>query len=201
MNHKNDANYSISVVNMVRFPGFVIPGIPQHVILCGNNHTVLDTYRFSVESTVYVAPLQIRRGIGAQRYNALLERLRGVGVRVVLGGIALPPIEHRVRECAFADDEFSSPASGPHRNGPKSQCPCSNLPISLAFQDVYRAAGPSVRLQYLYRRSRQFSPTRLIRHHRCAAYVCGAVNNRYSLGGTTYWRQTNLQRFNWLEGR
>jgi phosphinothricin acetyltransferase len=51
---------------------------------------VRSAYRFSVESTVYVAPLQIRRGIGAQLYNALLERLRGADVRVVLGGIALP---------------------------------------------------------------------------------------------------------------
>ena len=49
-----------------------------------------SAYRFSVESTVYVAPGLGRRGIGAGLYRALVEVLRGQGRRVVIGGIALP---------------------------------------------------------------------------------------------------------------
>ncbi|MES2151209.1 MAG: arsinothricin resistance N-acetyltransferase ArsN1 family B [Pseudomonadota bacterium] len=49
-----------------------------------------SAYRFSVESTVYVAPGLARRGIGAQLYSALIERLRALGIHAVIGGIAQP---------------------------------------------------------------------------------------------------------------
>jgi len=47
-------------------------------------------YRYSVESTVYLAPGQQGRGHGARLYRALLARLRAGGYRQVIGGIALP---------------------------------------------------------------------------------------------------------------
>lgn len=51
---------------------------------------VRSAYRFSVESTVYVAPDCPRQGIGRQLYAALLNALRARGIQVVLGGIAQP---------------------------------------------------------------------------------------------------------------
>ena len=51
---------------------------------------VRHAYRFSVESTVYAAPGNARRGLGRALYGALLERLRPAGIHLVIGGIALP---------------------------------------------------------------------------------------------------------------
>lgn len=49
-----------------------------------------SAYRFSVETTVYVADRHWRRGVGAALYADLLARLRSLGVRSAVGGIALP---------------------------------------------------------------------------------------------------------------
>ena len=49
-----------------------------------------SAYRHSVESTIYLHPQSIRRGIGTQLYSSLLDRLRQRGMHVVIGGIALP---------------------------------------------------------------------------------------------------------------
>ena len=49
-----------------------------------------SAYRFSVESTVYVAPGYARQGIGSQLYTALIYALRGKEIEVVLGGISQP---------------------------------------------------------------------------------------------------------------
>jgi len=51
---------------------------------------VRSAYRFSVETTVYVAPGHARHGIGLQLYTSLIESLRGKGIQVALGGIAQP---------------------------------------------------------------------------------------------------------------
>jgi L-amino acid N-acyltransferase YncA len=51
---------------------------------------VRSAYRFSVESSVYVAPGQARRGLGVQLYRTLLDDLRARGLQVVIGGIAQP---------------------------------------------------------------------------------------------------------------
>jgi L-amino acid N-acyltransferase YncA len=51
---------------------------------------VRHAYRFSVESTVYLAHDQARRGLGSRLYRELLERLRVAGCHLVIGGIALP---------------------------------------------------------------------------------------------------------------
>lgn len=47
-------------------------------------------YRFSTESTVYLAPGAGGRGLGTRLYDALLPMLRALGVHAVMGGIALP---------------------------------------------------------------------------------------------------------------
>jgi L-amino acid N-acyltransferase YncA len=47
-------------------------------------------YRYSVESTVYLAPEATGRGIGTRLYEELFARLRDQGMHVIIGGIALP---------------------------------------------------------------------------------------------------------------
>lgn len=47
-------------------------------------------YRFSVECTVYVDRHHVGKGIGRQLYEALIQRLRELSFRSVIGGIALP---------------------------------------------------------------------------------------------------------------
>ena len=51
---------------------------------------VRSAYRFSVESSVYVAPDRARCGLGRALYSELLARLRNAGIHLVVGGIALP---------------------------------------------------------------------------------------------------------------
>lgn len=47
-------------------------------------------YRFSVETTVYLAHDAVGRGLGTRLYTDLLVRLSDLGLHVALGGIALP---------------------------------------------------------------------------------------------------------------
>jgi L-amino acid N-acyltransferase YncA len=47
-------------------------------------------YRFSVETSVYLAPDQAGKGVGTALYEALLMRLREAGYHLAIGGIALP---------------------------------------------------------------------------------------------------------------
>jgi phosphinothricin acetyltransferase len=49
-----------------------------------------SAYRFSVETTVYVARSHHGRGIGGALYRALIDDLRARNVHSVVGGIALP---------------------------------------------------------------------------------------------------------------
>jgi phosphinothricin acetyltransferase len=51
---------------------------------------VRPAYRYSVESTVYVAPPCVGQGVGRALYDVLLDELRQRGLHVVIGGIALP---------------------------------------------------------------------------------------------------------------
>jgi L-amino acid N-acyltransferase YncA len=48
------------------------------------------SYRFSVESTVYLDVAATGRGLGTALYEALLAILRDAGKHAVMGGIALP---------------------------------------------------------------------------------------------------------------
>ena len=49
-----------------------------------------SAYRFSVETTVYVAPSHQRRGVGDALYRKLIEELRARKLHSAVGGIALP---------------------------------------------------------------------------------------------------------------
>ncbi|OFA05402.1 arsinothricin resistance N-acetyltransferase ArsN1 family B [Duganella phyllosphaerae] len=51
---------------------------------------VRPAYRFSVESTVYLAPEFAGQGVGTALYSSLLQRLIDDGYHLVIGGIALP---------------------------------------------------------------------------------------------------------------
>ena len=48
------------------------------------------SYRFSVESTVYLKDGISGRGIGSKLYEELLKQLEPLGIHAVIGGIALP---------------------------------------------------------------------------------------------------------------
>ena len=47
-------------------------------------------YRFSVETTIYLAPHCVGKGIGTNLYRRLLEQLKDAGLHVAIGGAALP---------------------------------------------------------------------------------------------------------------
>jgi phosphinothricin acetyltransferase len=47
-------------------------------------------YRFSVETSVYLAPDHGRRGLGTDLYKSLLAQLKAKGFHAAIGGIALP---------------------------------------------------------------------------------------------------------------
>jgi phosphinothricin acetyltransferase len=49
-----------------------------------------SAYRYSAESTIYLEPSSIGRGLGTRLYGALLDDLRSRSLHVVIGGIALP---------------------------------------------------------------------------------------------------------------
>ncbi|MBW8192894.1 GNAT family N-acetyltransferase [Neiella marina] len=49
-----------------------------------------SAYRYSVESTVYLAEQAQGRGLGTALYQALLERLGRLDINSVIGGITLP---------------------------------------------------------------------------------------------------------------
>ena len=51
---------------------------------------VRSAYRFSVESTVYVATGHGGKGNGSALYRSLIAALREPGLQVVIGGLALP---------------------------------------------------------------------------------------------------------------
>lgn len=56
-------------------------------------------YRFSAETSVYLAPTAVGKGIGTQLYEVLLDRLREQGIHMVIGGVALPnPASVRLHE-------------------------------------------------------------------------------------------------------
>ncbi|MYM40484.1 arsinothricin resistance N-acetyltransferase ArsN1 family B [Duganella qianjiadongensis] len=51
---------------------------------------VRHAYRFSVESSVYLAPDLAGKGLGTALYQQLLERLSASSYHLVIGGVALP---------------------------------------------------------------------------------------------------------------
>ena len=61
----------------------------QGYCYAGRWHT-RASYRYTVESTVYLDPSAAGRGIGQALYTCLIDRLRELGYHAVIGGIALP---------------------------------------------------------------------------------------------------------------
>jgi phosphinothricin acetyltransferase len=57
---------------------------------CAGEWRERSAYRFSVKSTVYVAPNATGRGIGSQLYAALISELRTRSVHSIIAAIALP---------------------------------------------------------------------------------------------------------------
>jgi len=51
---------------------------------------VRHAYRFSVETSVYLASRHAGKGAGTALYTALLAQLRAAGCHLAIGGIALP---------------------------------------------------------------------------------------------------------------
>ena len=51
---------------------------------------VRQSYRYSVESAVYLDSEETGRGLGTLLYSELLSRLKEMKIHVVIGGIALP---------------------------------------------------------------------------------------------------------------
>ena len=49
-----------------------------------------SAYRHSVETSVYLDPARIGRGIGRALYVALIDALRPLSIHAVIGGVALP---------------------------------------------------------------------------------------------------------------
>lgn len=49
-----------------------------------------SAYRFSVESTIYLASDKVGRGLGTALYRALMVELKQKGFHAVIGGITLP---------------------------------------------------------------------------------------------------------------
>lgn len=49
-----------------------------------------SAYRFSVESTVYLDPHSVHRGVGTELYRALIAELRARNIHAVIGGVSLP---------------------------------------------------------------------------------------------------------------
>lgn len=47
-------------------------------------------YRHSAESTIYLDPVRTGQGLGRRLYGALLDEMRGLSMRTVIGGVALP---------------------------------------------------------------------------------------------------------------
>jgi phosphinothricin acetyltransferase len=49
-----------------------------------------SAYRYSVESSIYLAPAHAHQGLGFLLYSALLSQLKTLSVHAVMAGIALP---------------------------------------------------------------------------------------------------------------
>lgn len=56
----------------------------------GSAHRARAAYRWSVETTVYVAQDSQRRGVGRGLYHALMEKLRDAGYCNAFAGVTLP---------------------------------------------------------------------------------------------------------------
>jgi L-amino acid N-acyltransferase YncA len=61
---------------------------------------VRSAYRFSVETTVYAAPDCVRRGVGRQLYQTLIETLRDKGLKAMARRRLLGASTELIQECS-----------------------------------------------------------------------------------------------------
>lgn len=89
----------VSLDEMKRRIAEILTGLPWLVwvedqvvqgFACASKWKGRCAYRYSVESTAYLADGSIGRGIGTRLYEALFSALRQSKMHVVMGGIALP---------------------------------------------------------------------------------------------------------------
>jgi phosphinothricin acetyltransferase len=55
-----------------------------------NEWKARSAYRFTVETSVYVAKEYVGKGIGRQLYTRLIEKLKADDIHAIIGGISLP---------------------------------------------------------------------------------------------------------------
>ena len=51
-----------------------------------------SAYRYSVETTIYLAPQHVGAGLGGSLYRELLAQLKRQGLHLAIGGVALPNV-------------------------------------------------------------------------------------------------------------
>jgi L-amino acid N-acyltransferase YncA len=103
-------------------------------------------YRFSVESTVYVAHDGDVRGIGSVLYSSLFDLLRAAGYHTVLGVIAFPirPAWPCMKNLACARWRISRRSASSSANGTMSvtgRCSCSLGSARAQFQQNRLVVG------------------------------------------------------------
>jgi len=57
---------------------------------CATKWKARSAYRFSVETTVYLADGLAKQGLGSRLYDELFRLLKAQGIHAAIGGIALP---------------------------------------------------------------------------------------------------------------
>lgn len=55
-----------------------------------NEWKARSAYRFTVETSVYVAKSYVGKGLGRQLYSRLIQKLKKGGIHAIIGGISLP---------------------------------------------------------------------------------------------------------------
>lgn len=81
----------VSAVNALTLPWLVTEANGDVVAFAyAGQWKTRQAYSYSVESTVYVAKGQERKGCGRALYQSLLQRLAARGIHLVIAGISLP---------------------------------------------------------------------------------------------------------------
>ena len=80
-------------------------------------HRARESYRWTVETGIYVAPGHQGKGVGRSLYDPLFANLKEFGVRTVLAGISLPnPASVKLHESFGMEHVGTFPAVG-FKNG------------------------------------------------------------------------------------
>lgn len=79
-------------IRKVSLPYLVLENAESAVVGCAyaSKWKGRCAYRFSVETSIYLAESAVSQGFGAQLYRALLDRLKAAQVHLAIAGAALP---------------------------------------------------------------------------------------------------------------